>query len=210
MRIEILILLFFAFISCKNAAEKDSEQVQIVVDSTGLKIKTVEVRTENSNLISFLENPIDLQKFKKKKKMRVTTSVTSGTDYYHNPKISDSIFYVYYYPSEKIIPNEIDQFVVFKNGKNKHTYEDETETLVEFRIFNPDSDLGKANLVGLSKTKLESEFGTHYLTLDNGIAYFNKNKVLIIELSNSKVKSFSYIKLNTEKIDNDLIGQIIK
>ena len=82
--------------------------------------------------------------------------------------------------------------------------------MIELRVFNKDSDLGKANLIGLSTTELESEFGTDYLTFDNGIVYSYKNRILIIELNNSKVKSYNYIKLNTEKIDKNLIGQIIK
>ena len=192
-------------------AEKEAEQVKIVVDSTGLKIEKAEKPTKNTKLISFLENPIDLQEFKKKKGMRFTTSVTNGTEYYFNPKIKDSIFYGYYYPAEKFDdPRKTDQIVVFKFGKNKHRYEDETETLIDLRVFNKDSDLGKANLIGLSKTELEIEFGDNYLTFDNGIAYSNKNKVLILELENSKVKSFNYIKLNTNKIDGDVIGQIRK
>ena len=165
----------------------------------------------NNNIIEFLENPIDLLDYKEKKKMRFTTSVTNGTEFYYNQKIKDSIFYVYYYPAKKIDDaRKIDQIIVFKHGENKHRYEDQTETLIELRVFNKDPDLGKANLVGLSKTKLESEFGNDYLTFDNGIGYSNKNKVLILEFDKSKVKSYRYIKLNTEKIDNDLIGQIME
>ncbi|MEL0457602.1 hypothetical protein WJN01_15280 [Flavobacteriaceae bacterium SZ-1-7] len=205
-------ILFLVFLGCKNATEKKTEQVQIVVDSTGLKIEKVEKPTKNPNLISLLENPIDLQNFKNLKNPNyVTTSVTNGTDYYFNPKIKDSIFYVYYYPTEDFTdPRKIDRIVVFKFGENKHRYDDKTETLIEFSIFNKDSDLGKANLIGLSKTELESEFGNDYLTFENGIAYSNKNKVLILEMDSSKVKSYRYLKLNTEKIDKELIGQIIK
>jgi hypothetical protein len=165
----------------------------------------------NTNLIEFLKNPIDLLVFKEKKEMRFTTSVTNGTEFYFNPKIKDSIFYVYYYPSENLTNSKkIDHIVVFKHGENKHRYEDKTETLIELGVFNKDSDLGKANLIGISKTELESQFGNDYLTFDNGITYSNKNKVLILELDKSKVNSYRYIKLNTEKIDEDLIGQIME
>jgi len=211
MKITVLTTLFLVFLGCKNATEKQTEEVQINVDSSGLKIEKVEKKSENLNLISFLENPINLQKFKENKNGNVTTSVTNGTEFYFNPKTKDSIFYVYYYPAENFDNSrEIDQIVVLKQGKNKHNYEDETETLIELRIFNKDSDLEKANLIGLSKTELESEFGTNYLAFDNGIAYSNKDKILILKFENSKVNSYRYIKLNTEKIDNDLIGQIIK
>lgn len=211
MKITVLTTLFLAFLSCKNATEKQTEVVQIVVDSTGLKIEKVEKKPENLNLTSFLENPIDLQKFKEKKSRNVTTSVTNGNEFYLNPKTKDSIYYVYYYPTEDFTDSrKINQIVVFKYGENKQRYEDQTEILIELRVFNKDLDLGKANLIGLSKTELESEFGKGYLTFDNGIAYSNKNKVLILELDNSKVKSYRYIKLSSDIIDTDLIGQIIK
>ena len=210
MKIRVLTILFLVFISCKNVAEKETEKFEIKIDSTELKIEKVEKQSENIKLSSFLEKPIDLQEFKEKKKRNVTTSVTNGMEYHFHPKVSDSIFYNYYYHDENLNSNSINQITVFKYGQNKHRYDDQTETLIGFKIFNKDSDLGKANLVGLSKTELESEFGTDYLTFDNGIVYSYKNRVLIIELNDLKVNSYSYIKLNTEKVDKDLIGQIIK
>ena len=95
MKIGVLSILFLVFLSCKNATEKETEQVQIVVDSTGLKIETVEKNSENLKLTSFLENPIDLQEFKTKKNRNVTTSVNNGLEYQYHPKINDSIFYGY-------------------------------------------------------------------------------------------------------------------
>ena len=210
MKIRVLTILFLVFISCKNVAEKETEKFEIKIDSTELKIEKVEKQSENIKLSSFLEKPIDLQEFKEKKKRNVTTSVTNGMEYHFHPKVSDSIFYNYYYHDENLNSNRIDQITVFKYGQNKHRYDDQTETLIGFKIFNKDSDLGKANLVGLSKTELESKFGTDYLTFDNGIVYSYKNRVLIIEFNDLKVNSYSYIKLNTEKVDKDLIGQIIK
>ncbi|PKG52288.1 hypothetical protein CXF54_04260 [Olleya sp. 1-3] len=195
--------IFLYFYAQKRYAESPVTKTELVSKSqprSGL----------NSNLVAFLDNPIDLLDFKKKKGMHFTTGVTSATKYYYQPRIKDSIFYVYNYPDFEKESIKIDQFVVFKHGKNKHNYKDTTEHLIEFRIFNPDADLGKANLYGLTKTELEAEFGTDYLTFDTRIAYSNKNKVLIIELNNSKVKSFRYIKLNTEIVNQDLIRQIVE
>jgi hypothetical protein len=208
MKIGVLTILFLVFLSCKNATEKETEQVQIVVDSTGLKIETVEENSENLKLTSFLENPIDLHDFKTKKNKNVTTSVNNGLEYQYHPKINDSIFYGYNFITDNIGQKGVNEIVVFKYGENKHRYEDETEILIELRIFNKDSDLGKAHLIGLSTTELESEFGTDYLTLDSRLIYSEKNKILILELENSKIKSFNYIKLSTEKIDSDLIRKI--
>ncbi len=210
MKIQILIILFLVFISCKNVTKKETEQVKIIVDSTELKIKTSKKKSGNLKLNSFLESPINLQEFKKKKKRNVTTSVANGMNYYFNPKFSDSIFYGYNFITKNIRQNGINKIIVFKYGKNKHTYEDEKEVLIELRVLNKDIDLGKANFVGLKKNELEAKFGTDYLTFNNGIVYSNENNIFSIELNNSKVKSFRYIKLNTENIDQDLIRLIVE
>ena len=214
MRIGILILLILVIIGCKdsnenNSASKKTDRFELLPYPDSAE---QEKYVKSQNLTLFLEKPIDLQKFKKSKNRNYTTTIASnGTDYYFKPKIKDSIFYTYNYPTENFTDaKRIDQIVVFKHGENKHTYQDETEILIELRVFNKDSDLGKANLVGLKKTELESEFGVNHLNFDNGIAFSNKNRVLILEIENSKVKSYRYIKLNTEKIDNNLIAQIIK
>lgn len=214
MKVRTLTILFIVFLSCKNVTEKKlnetkSDRFELLPEPDKAE---KEKYLKNLNLTSLLENPIDLQKFKKSKdRSHTTTTVSNGTGYYFEPKINDSIFYTYNYPTENFInPKRIDQIVVFKYGKNKHKYEDETEILIELRIFNKDLDLGKANLVGLTKMELESEFGANYLVFENGIVYSNKNKVLILELKNSKVNSYRYIKLNSNKIDVDLIGTVIK
>nr|WP_321222448.1 hypothetical protein [uncultured Psychroserpens sp.] len=212
MKIKVLTILILVLISCRNVTKKETEQVEIIIDSTELKIETSKKQTENIKLNSFLENPIDLQGFKTLKNINYTTTgVSNGMEYHLNPKFKDSIFYNYNYPTVNFKNyKKTNRVLVFKYGKNKHTYDDKTEILIELSIFNKDSDLGKANLVGLSQTELESEFGADYLTLENRIIYSHKNKVLIIELKNSRVKSFNYIKLNTENIESDLIRKIVK
>ena len=186
-------------------------QKKYTENPTEITESKTEIKT-NLKLIEFLKTPINLENFKKSKDINYTTTgVSKGMDYYFQPKIKDSIFYAYNYPTENFENSKrIDQVIVFKYGENKHTYDDETEILIELRIFNKDLDLGKANLVGLSKMELETKFGTDYLTFDNGIAYSNENKILILELVNSKVKSYRYLKLNSDKIDTDLIRQIRK
>jgi len=198
--------LIFGILVIQDKYEPEPIQKEIEI------VKSKNEPANNTKLASFLENPIDLQSFKKVKNINyTTTSVSNGMDYHFQPIIKDSIFYTYNYPVKNFTDsNKIDQVIVFKHGKNKHTYDDKTEILIELRIFNKDVDLGKANLVGLTKMELESEFGTDYLTLGNRITYSNKNKILILEIENSEVKSYRYIKLNTEKIDTNLIEQIIK
>lgn len=177
--------------NCKNTSSKKTETL------------------ENEKLISFLEHPIDLLTFKKKKETLFTSTVINGTEFYFNPEKKDSVFYSYSYPIENYVSSkEFTQIVVFKHGVNKHRYEDKSETLIEIQVFKKDLDLGRANFVGVSQTELETRFGKNHLTFDRGIVYSHKDKILILELNNSKVHSYRYIKLNREKIDNDLIRQI--
>jgi len=46
MKIQVLIILFLAFLSFKNATEKETEQTQSVYDLTELKVKVVEKQIE--------------------------------------------------------------------------------------------------------------------------------------------------------------------
>lgn len=211
--LEVITIVVFFLLSCEYITDAEGEkQIGVVADSSVSKMEEERRSVKTLSLISFLDAPIDLQKYKKSKNNQyTTTSVSNKKDYYFQPKIENAICYTYYYSSESVKDSKrIDQVIVFKHGENKHVYNDETEILIELRVFNNDSDLGEANLVGLTKGELESRFGSDYLLSNNRLIYSDKNKVLIIELNGSKVKAYYYIKLNTEKLDANFIGQLIK
>lgn len=211
--LEVITIVVFFLLSCEYVTDAEGEkQIGVVADSSVSKMEEERRSVKTLSLISFLDAPIDLQKYKKSKKNQyTTTSVSNKKDYYFQPKIENAIYYTYYYSSESVKDSKrIDQVIVFKHGENKHVYNDETEILIELRVFNNDSDLGEANLVGLTKGELESRFGSDYLLSNNRLIYSDKNKVLIIKLNGSKVKAYYYIKLNTEKLDANFIGQLIK
>lgn len=212
MKIIVLTISLLVLTGCRNTTDKEVEKIPIAIDSTRLSIKKENNLTKNANLISFLESPIDLLKFKKSKnRNQFTTGISQQMDYYFVPKIEDSIFYTYnYLTGQYPYLKRTCEIAMFKQGKNKHTYEDTTEILIELRAFGKDFDLEKANLVGQSKMELESKFGADYVSLGNAIAYRYKNKVLILELENSTVKSYRYIRLNTQRIELDLIKRIRK
>ena len=212
MKLYILLILFLACISCKNKSIKGEinstkpQRIELLPEPDKIE---KEKYLKQLNLNSFLENPIDLQNFKKLKDRNVTTTIANGMNYHFCPNYRDSLFYSYNYPTKRFKnPKEIDEILVFKYGNNKQKYEDLTEILIELNIYNNDPDLGKANLVGLTKKEIESKFGVHHINLENRIVYSHNNKTLIIELEDSKVKSFRYIKLKTEKVDINLIREI--
>ncbi|SDY14492.1 hypothetical protein SAMN05444411_1383 [Lutibacter oricola] len=197
----IFLIILLAF-SCKQTEKKNFEKNQPQIDSLNLNKKISE-----SELNKFLENPIDLIEYKKNKKNWIST-VTGNQPFYEKFKLRDSIFYEYTYPNEKLDLNRLDKIVVIKFRENKHTYNDETEKLIELNIFNKDSILRKANLVGLTNSQREIKFGKENLKIENEYIYFNENKLLILTIKNDKVDSYKYLRLNTDKIDKELIKQI--
>ncbi len=65
-------------------------------------------------MTSLLENPIDLQGFKKKKNRNITTSISNGMEYHYHPEFNDSIFYVYNFITESNKPIGINEIVVLE------------------------------------------------------------------------------------------------
>lgn len=215
-----MILLLICF-SCKKENKnelntKESKQSDVIksrrLDFLPEPDKAERIKYyQNLNLNTFLESPINLEEFKKRKQTKFTSTVSNKKVYYSLPKVSDSIFFIYSYPTKKDTEtiNRINQLIVLKSGKKKHSYGDSSETLVELKIFNTDSDLGEANLVGMSKQVLESKFGNGNKDIENTIFYARKNKVLIINFKDNKIKSYNYLNSNIEKIDVAFVKQII-
>jgi len=197
----IFLIILLAF-SCKQTEKKDFEKNQPQIDSLNFNEKI-----NKPELNQFLENPIDLIEYKKIKKNWIST-VTDNQSFYEKFKLRDSLFYEYTYPNGKLDLNRLDKIVVMKFGENKHTYNDKTEKLIELNIFNKDSMLRKANLVGLTNSQIELKFGKENLKIENEYIYYNENKLLILTIKNDKVDSYKYLRLNTEKIDIELIKQI--
>jgi len=203
----IIILTTVSLIfGCNQRKNLNNEKVEIHIDSMGLKI-VKKNKKSNSELISFLENPIDLIDYKNQKK-NWTSSGFNGFSYYYSPQKRDSIYYAYTYPNDNENPMRFDKIIVFKYGENKQIYNDNTERLIGMNIFSNDSLLGKANLIGLTTSRIKSRFGESELSTSDKLIYINENKIILLKIENNKVASFKYLKLNTNNIDKELIEQI--
>jgi len=171
--------------------------------------KTIVKPLVNKNLVSFLEKPIDLLEFKNKTKT-VTTGVSKGANYLYKPNNEESIYYCYYFPNDrKRKLFKINKITVFKYGENKHVYDDDTETLISLDINYSDPNLEQANLVGQTKKQIEAKFGLDFSISKKNIIYKHNNNILIINLNNSKVIAYRYLRLNTDVIDQDLINRMV-
>lgn len=206
MKIYTLILILI-LLSCKKQEGTGMKEIKVIISPDSLNVKTIQKTTKNHTLTTFLENPINLKEYKNKKTL-VTTSVANGLAYPLHPNRKDSVFYKYYYVNATTL-KKYANILVFKYGKGKHNYDDDSEILIALNIFDTDTDLKDANLVGLTKTAIESKFGTGYRTVLGKMIYSHKNKILLLTFNNSKIISYRFIKLNTEYIDDDLIQKII-
>lgn len=171
--------------------------------------------TNHSNdvqyLNSFLENPIDLQTFKKKSdRQYITTSVYGASNYHVKPKGKNGIFYSYDFSRKTKNGHNINSIIVFKKGEQHHLFNDDDETIIELNIVFQDANLKEANLVGLSKEVLITKFGEHFRKVGNHLVFSNQNKILLLEISNGVVKKYKYVSLNTSVINEDLIQKLIK
>ena len=202
IKLIIIFLISSLIFSCNQTEKKDIEKTESQINSPNFNKEI-----NNSELNLFLENPIDLIDYKNHQK-NWTSTVSSGQPYYEKFEFKDSIFYSYNYVIEKLDLKRLDEIIVFKFGENKHRYNDKTEKLIELNIFNQDSILKKADLVGLTNSLIESKFGKENFKIDNEFIYFNENKLLILTIKDDKVDSYKYLRLNTDKIDKELIKKI--
>lgn len=212
MKAWLLIAILVTSFSCTNNPVKERGNPRQNSDSVKHQSeKAIDEDVVNHNLISFLNNPLDLMGFKSIKGQSLS-SVTNGLDYHFKPEITDSIFYSYFaFPNDTgwstLSPIEV---IVFKHGKNKHTWHDPSEILIEFTITGKDSAFKKTNLVGLSLDKIKDQFGPDYQIFDNIIFYSFENKVLILKSKESTVQWFKYVRLNTESVTRVLVEEIVK
>lgn len=97
--LEVVIIVVFFLLSCEYVTDAEGEkQIGVVADSSVSKMEEERRSVKTLSLISFLDAPIDLQKYKKSKKNQyTTTSVSNKKDYYFQPKIENAIYYTYYF-----------------------------------------------------------------------------------------------------------------
>ena len=149
MKIRVLTILFIALLSCKNATEKKTELVQIVVDSTELKVKTTE--KEIANIIPELEF----------RKISETIKMNFGIE---NPEFKEV-----YKPLEK------EYYTLIDSNKVKSFKKYSEFLIIEFENQN-DSDIEfkKIKTIVEKSLKDKKELFDYYGVFSKGGISFNK------------------------------------
>jgi len=221
----IIALLFF-FQSCNRAPEKASKYSQknkkssIIKKSENVKHKHIQDKKSNRDTINkFLNKPFDLFKFKEKKRMS-NSGIGRKESYYFKPN-KEGMYYRYFLFSRlqgyigtnknKIIrKNNGLEITVYKElGKYRFKYSDPTEILIEVRARFNDFDLPELALVGLDSSFIIKEFGKPDYYKKECMIYQFKNRALILNINNKKVKWLKYLNLE-EGIDIKKTDKLFK
>lgn len=149
MKIRVLTIFFLVILSCKNVTKKKTEQVQIVVDSTELKVKTTEKQIEK------IKPELEFQKISEKIKMNF------GIE---NPEFK-----------EVYKPLEMEYYTLIDSNKVKSFKKYSEFLIIEFEN-QSDSDIEFKKIKTIAKKSLndKKELFDYYGIFSKGGISFNK------------------------------------
>ena len=214
-KILFLIFLCHITISCSNNVDEKENlkkrDLSFTKDTTNadsigrdsILQDTLMVITEKSYLESFLENPIDLQQFKKDYGPSNSGGMNGGLLYKPDSAGMYLRFMLFNGNSDRNRKLRISegqkfkqlQFYVYRYGKTVGDFFDTNEILVGFKCKLEDESLGKANLVGKTEKEIIDLFGNGYSSYKNYRIYENNNRVLSLYITESKVLWVKYYHL---------------
>ncbi len=177
----------------QTADVKDLTLNEDISDSTNAEQK---IRIQN-----FLNNPLDLNDYKKRKRGANSTA-HSKIPLLYTPKYVG--FYVNYFLFQGFNEHTSPHLIVYRKGDYAHgkgfgNFMEDRDTLVKLVCNHPDQDLKSANLVGRRAQDIIDSFGNGFEIYKNRVVYFHKNSVLFFDnVGRRKIRSFTYAKLDTD------------
>jgi hypothetical protein len=157
---------------------------------------------QQDQLAAFLEAPIDLVAFKKKKGGSNSGSVgTTAKRWFYRPTQPGFLYqYVLFATPEGGEGQRFDGFsvVVYKFGKTIGRYEDTNEMLVAIWCRLRDPDLGQADFVGTRVSDLKSRFGEPFATIGDVLVYQQGRRALSVNTKGGIVAWYKYLRLSRE------------
>ena len=163
---------------------------------------------ERPDIDSFLKNPFDLQKFKKKKGSS-NSGLVRPQDYFYKPKEKGVFFrFFLFYPrgfiydrneNKKIYvrPSDGLEVVTYKPlGKYRDTFIDPTETPIQVTANYNDPDLPELALVGLDSITIKKKLGEPLVRKDSCYIYLHKEYGLALRVSKGVVEWLHYLRAN--------------
>jgi len=174
----------------------------------------------NSPINNLLNNPFDLQKFKKKKGQSNSGGANKKA-YYFKPNEKGFMMRFMLFPpyggymgkdtSFLIKYPEAITIITFKpNGKHQDMFLDPNETLIEITLRLNDKDLPQLAFVGIDTTSIKEKLGSDFFRKDNCFIYANKKAALTLKISGKSVQWVKYTRLNFEMNANNIPTELLK
>lgn len=175
---------------------------------------TVQDKTSTDAL---LQNPFDLQLFKKAKGPS-NSGVADDQPYYFKPAENGVYFYFFLFRSPQTFMYSSNgdkkypvrsgtgfQIVTYKPlGKYRDAYLDPTETLIEVVASYNDPDLPELAFVGLDTVIIKKKLGVNFIRKNNSFLYTSDSHALVLNIFEGKVKCLKYARLNTKVTQNSI------
>jgi hypothetical protein len=160
----------------------------------------------NKRRDELLDNPFDLQKFKKIKGQSNSGGAPKNT-YYFKPVTKGFYYrfmmfkpmagYIGEIPSNDIHYEGGLTVITYKPfGKYRSSYFDPTETLIEVVAIMNDQDLPELAFVGLDTVDIKKKLGDDFIRKENCFIYYKDKNVLVLKIKGKKVEWLKYTRLN--------------
>lgn len=195
-RLTSILLLFM--VSCtqpqtshhEGESEKDTVIHSVDEQAEGIPDK-------EQSLIDLFNHPLDLKKYKLKKR-GANSSVITPQPYYYQPDTTGSYFSYFWfqqlrsqYPADQLFDGLVIKTFIY--GEEIGTYKEVSEELIGIKSRLADPDLGGLDLVGKDMNFLESELGLTINFEEQYIIERHNSRILIIYVDNQKVQWFNYL-----------------
>lgn len=160
----------------------------------------------DKNIDELLNNPFDLQRFKKAKGQSNSGGATKK-QYFFKPDTA-GVYYSFFLfpclcgyigdtPSKNVHMENGLQIITYKPlGKYENDYLDPTETLIEVTARFNDNDLPELAFVGLDTIKIKQRLGDNFLRKDNCFIYTKNKRALTLKIKGKTVEWLKYTRLN--------------
>ncbi len=156
-------------------------------------------KVKDQDIQSFLQNPLDLQKYKIGTEDRCNSGFATREKYYYKPSYK-GIYWTYFLCrnlSQNKSGNTQLQIVVYKKDK-VGDYMDNKDSLISLADNENDSTLNEANIVGRSYKDFVNQYGSSAIAKDGLFFYQAKNKMslLIYVDKGYRISWFMFVRLN--------------
>jgi hypothetical protein len=179
----------------------ETAALSLPVHAQAGRVATPQVKStrENHDLTIFLEAPIDIVAFKKKKGPSNSDSFRAPRSFYRPG--DPGFFYQYMLFNTPVRYGEGERFrdfalIVYKFGHSIGHFYDTNEILAAIWCRLNDPDLGRANFVGTQVPEIRARFGEPSAVISDVLIYQRNARALALHVFGETIDWFKYVRLS--------------